>query len=216
MRNLHAACAADAPRSCLRKRLRTTYAQRNVAYARVGIGLLACELTRSLRISKRCLRTQRKRYETLGTRGRHCQNMFGTPLTDCSSDQWFGTIAGILAKQEVLQDPEAFRTAVVEHLCQPRPQGRRTRAELLHACRILRLFFRFCVFCVCLAVELHFPPLPFYSLAKPLPEPKQWDDRTRDPRFGALPRQTSALLANQTDWLKTRFRMLGDHPGIPI
>jgi hypothetical protein len=70
--NLHAACAAGAPLSCLRKRLRTTYPQGDVAYARVGIGLLTRKLTRSLCVSKRCLRTQRKRYETLGTyyRGR--------------------------------------------------------------------------------------------------------------------------------------------------
>jgi hypothetical protein len=65
--NLHAACAAGAPHSCLGKRLRTTYTQRDVAYTRVVIGLLTRELTRSLRISKQCLRTQQKRYETLGT-----------------------------------------------------------------------------------------------------------------------------------------------------
>jgi hypothetical protein len=81
MHILHAACAAGAPRSCLRKRLRTACAQRDVAYARVGIGLLMRELTRSLRVSKRCLRTQRKRYETLGT-------YYNTVALDLLSGSW--------------------------------------------------------------------------------------------------------------------------------
>ena len=65
-RNLHAMCATVVPHNCLCTTLRSTYMQRDVAYVRVLIGLLTCELTRTLRISKRCLRTQQKRYETPG------------------------------------------------------------------------------------------------------------------------------------------------------
>ena len=72
------------PRS---KRLRKAYAQRDVAYARVVIGLLTRELTRSLRVSTRCLRTQQKGYETPGTDysigKQHYHNMYTrTPLAE--------------------------------------------------------------------------------------------------------------------------------------
>jgi hypothetical protein len=55
------ACEALEPRSCvLLETVRQQVARED------DFGLLTRELARSLRISKMCLRTQRKRYETLG------------------------------------------------------------------------------------------------------------------------------------------------------
>jgi hypothetical protein len=51
--------AAISPHNTLHTRSCATYTQRDVAYARVPIGLLTRELTRNLRATKRCLPTKR-------------------------------------------------------------------------------------------------------------------------------------------------------------
>jgi hypothetical protein len=72
MRNLCAGLAMAVPHSSLHTSLHTTYAQRDIAYARVPIGLLTCELTRNLRTTKLCLRTQQNSQELQArTKGGH-------------------------------------------------------------------------------------------------------------------------------------------------
>ncbi len=49
------------------------------------------------------------------------------------TDQRFGTIAGILCRMDLLEDPAAFCDAISANLRQPRPQGRQTVVKTVNA-----------------------------------------------------------------------------------